>query len=53
MTTLMAGDRILIMDDGQIVDQGTHDELIQRENLYRQIWDMQNQAVPDLPEGGG
>jgi ATP-binding cassette subfamily B protein len=41
ITTTMNCDNILILDEGKIIDQGTHDELIQREGLYKRIWDIQ------------
>ena len=34
-------DQIVVIDDGEIVDQGTHEELEGREGIYRRIWDIQ------------
>lgn len=34
LSTIERADRILVLDRGQIVDQGTHAELIQRSGLY-------------------
>ena len=33
----MQADKILVMDNGRIVDAGSHDELIARCELYKQI----------------
>lgn len=40
-------DKILVIDDGTIVGQGTHDELIQNNKVYKEISDSQNQEVRD------
>jgi subfamily B ATP-binding cassette protein MsbA len=38
LSTLTLADRIVVMDGGQILDQGTHDELFARCNLYRRLF---------------
>jgi ABC-type multidrug transport system fused ATPase/permease subunit len=35
-------DRILVMLGGEIVQEGSHDELIGRDGLYRQLYEMQS-----------
>ena len=40
-------DKILVVDDGTIVGQGTHDELIKNNKVYKEISDSQNQEVRD------
>lgn len=35
-------DRIMVIDKGQIVDQGSHDELILREGLYKTLYELKN-----------
>ncbi|MBQ8044453.1 MAG: ABC transporter ATP-binding protein [Clostridia bacterium] len=40
-------DKILVVDDGTIVGQGTHDELIVNNKVYKEISDSQNQEVRD------
>ena len=39
--TVRGADKILVLDRGQIVDSGTHNELVQREGLYREMWEVQ------------
>ena len=37
VTTLMEADRILVLDNGKVVGQGTHRELLESCEVYRQI----------------
>lgn len=39
--TIMRADRILVLDKGRIVQQGTHEELIGQDGLYRSIYELQ------------
>jgi len=41
ITTLMQADKIMVLDKGKIVDVGTHEELIKREGIYKDIYDVQ------------
>ena len=38
LSTIAALDRLIVMDGGQIVEQGTHAELIARGGLYASFW---------------
>jgi ABC-type multidrug transport system fused ATPase/permease subunit len=38
---LEGADLILVLDEGNLVDQGTHKELIARPGLYQQTWELQ------------
>ena len=37
ISTILNADKIVVLDDGKIVGQGTHEELIQNNEIYRQI----------------
>jgi ATP-binding cassette subfamily B protein len=41
LSTIRNADMILVMQDGQIAERGTHEELIAAEGLYKQLFDMQ------------
>lgn len=41
MSTTMNADQILLMEDGHIVDRGTHDELMKSSLLYQRIFESQ------------
>ena len=49
ITTLMQADRILVLDGGKVADIGTHEELISRDGIYREIYQIQmNNADREL-----
>ena len=41
LSTIRAVDRILVIHDGELVEQGTHKSLVARRGLYRQLWQAQ------------
>ncbi|MEG1874224.1 MAG: ABC transporter ATP-binding protein [Angelakisella sp.] len=53
--TLMHADKILVLEEGQLVESGTHDQLMSAGGIYRRTYDMQlsemsDQLLPDEPE---
>ena len=42
ITTLSKADKILVLEKGRIVEQGTHDELVAAGGIYRKIYDIQS-----------
>ncbi len=46
--SVMNADLILVLDQGRIVQQGTHDELMAQEGIYRQIYDLQVRIESEL-----
>lgn len=51
LSTLSGMNRILVFKDGKIVEDGTHEELLQAQDHYAQMWDMQAGGfLPDLPD---
>ena len=43
VTSMEQADWILVLDEGKIVDQGVHTDLIQRPGYYQQMWELQNE----------
>jgi ATP-binding cassette subfamily B protein len=41
LSTLLHMDRIMVFEAGEIVEDGTHDELIEKNGLYKSMWDAQ------------
>ncbi len=48
LSTVIAAQQILVMRDGQILQRGAHDELLESSDLYRQLYEEQFTAVPSL-----
>ena len=55
ITTLMQAERILVLENGQVSDIGTHEELISRRGIDREIYDIQMSSDDRrlIEEGGG
>lgn len=48
VSSVQDADQILIMDEGRIIERGTHAELLQKKGYYYNIWALQN----SVSEGG-
>ena len=48
VNTLKDADRIFVLENGRVADQGTHDELIQREGLYKRVFQIQTSLENEL-----
>jgi len=42
LSTIAAMDRLIVMDKGEIVEQGTHAELVAQRGIYAQLWERQS-----------
>ena len=45
LTTVQDADSIVVVDNGEIVEQGTHEELLSREKQYHRMWNEYQQSV--------
>ena len=48
ITTLAEADVIMVLEDGVINMMGTHEELINREGLYKRVWEIQSSVDSEL-----
>ena len=47
LSTIVHADQVLVMDHGQIVERGTHIELLAKNGRYAEMWHMQERAALD------
>ena len=47
LTTILKADSILVVKDGTVVEQGTHDELLAKNGVYRDLYETQFRKVID------
>jgi ATP-binding cassette subfamily B protein len=41
LSTVRHADAIYVLDDGRVVEHGTHDELVMRDGVYASLWRLQ------------
>jgi ATP-binding cassette subfamily B protein len=50
ITTLAEADLILVLDQGRLIQSGTHEELIRQPGLYQRIWALQSRLEEELAD---
>ncbi|WP_299268068.1 ABC transporter ATP-binding protein [Halorientalis sp.] len=50
LSTIRDADRIVVLEDGQIVERGSHGELLAENGLYANLWAVQAGEIEELPE---
>jgi len=48
ITTLSEADIILVLEEGRLVQSGTHEQLMREEGLYKRIWSIQNELEQEF-----
>ena len=44
LSTIVNADKIIVMEDGKIAEQGTHNELLDKRGLYASLWEQQKKV---------
>ncbi len=50
LSTVKDADKIVVLDEGRVVERGTHEELLESGGLYANLWGVQAGEIEDLPE---
>lgn len=53
ISSVQNADRIIVMDNGQVAAFGTHDELLETSEIYREVYESQTGGNADFDENGG
>jgi ATP-binding cassette subfamily B protein len=49
LSTVKDADQIIVLEDGRVVEQGTHEDLLDEDGLYANLWAVQAGEIDDLP----
>lgn len=53
ISSVQNADRIIVMDNGKVVDFDTHEKLLKNSEIYRDVYESQNKGAGDFDENGG
>lgn len=52
ISSIQNSDRIIVMDEGRVVGFGTHEELLENNEIYREVYESQTSGSGDFDEKG-
>ncbi|MFC4541222.1 ABC transporter ATP-binding protein [Halosolutus amylolyticus] len=50
LSTIRDADQIVVLEDGEIVERGTHEDLLANDGLYSHLWGVQAGEIDELPQ---
>ncbi|MFB6204463.1 MAG: ABC transporter ATP-binding protein [Candidatus Nanohaloarchaea archaeon] len=50
LSTIKDADQIIVLDDGRIVERGSHDELLEEDGIYAKLWKVQAGQTEDVSD---
>jgi len=50
LSTIKDADQIVVLEGGQVVERGTHEDLIDEDGLYAHLWGVQAGEIEELPD---
>ena len=53
ISSVQDADRIIVMEEGEVNGFGTHEELLENNAIYREVYESQTQGGGDFDEKGG
>ena len=53
LSTILKADKIVVISDGHVAELGTHEELLNKEGIYRDLYETQFRLVLDMEEKAG
>ncbi|MCQ2517313.1 MAG: ABC transporter ATP-binding protein/permease [Lachnospiraceae bacterium] len=48
LSTILKADRIIVIADGHVAEEGTHEELLEKEGIYRELYETQFREILEL-----